>query len=160
MALLDVAHVSKHFPTPEGVVVAVDDFSFGVAAGEFVSIIGPSGCGKSTVFNIIGGLLGDYQGRVIVDGQQVTGTHPSIGMVFQDESTFPWRTVLDNVAFPLEIAGMAKAERLDKAAHFVGLVGLHGFERRLPSELSGGMPSPLTETDPFLLTGMDPASAQ
>ena len=138
-ALLEVDHVSKHFPTPDGVVVAVDDFSFGISAGEFVSIIGPSGCGKSTVFNVIGGLLGDYQGRVIVDGQTVTGTHSSIGMVFQEESTFPWRTVLDNVAFPLEIAGIAKAERLERAAHFVALVGLSGFERRLPSELSGGM---------------------
>ena len=138
-ALLEVEHVSKHFPTSEGFVTAVDDFSFSVAAGEFVSIIGPSGCGKSTVFNIIGGLLGDYDGRVVVDGTTISGTHPAIGMVFQEESTFPWRTVLDNVAFPLELAGMAKAERLDKAAHFVALVGLQGFERRLPSELSGGM---------------------
>ena len=137
--LLEVEHVSKHFPTPEGVITAVDDFSFSVAAGEFVSIIGPSGCGKSTVFNIIGGLLGGYEGKVSVDGQIVTGTHPSIGMVFQEESTFPWRTVLENVAFPLEIAGMAKPERLERAAHFVALVGLQGFERRLPAELSGGM---------------------
>ena len=110
-----------------------------VAAGEFVSIIGPSGCGKSTVFNIIGGLLGDYEGQVIVDGDVVTGTHPSIGMVFQEESTFPWRTVLENVAFPLEIAGVAKAERIERAAHFVEMVGLQGFGRRLPEELSGGM---------------------
>jgi len=137
--LLEARHLSKHFPTSEGVLVAVDDFSFNVAAGEFVSIIGPSGCGKSTVFNIIGGLLGDYQGEVVVDGSTVSGTHPSIGMVFQEESTFPWRTVLENVAFPLEIAGMAKSERLERAAHFVDLVGLQGFERRLPDELSGGM---------------------
>ena len=138
-ALLEVEHVSKHYPTPEGAITAVDDFSFGIAAGEFVSIIGPSGCGKSTVFNIIGGLLGGYEGRVMVDGTTVSGTHPAIGMVFQEESTFPWRTVLENVAFPLEIAGMARAERLDRAAHFVALVGLQGFERRLPAELSGGM---------------------
>ncbi len=137
--LLEVEHVSKHYPTPEGVVTAVDDFTFSVNAGEFVSIIGPSGCGKSTVFNIIGGLLGGYEGRVSVDGTVVSGTHPAIGMVFQEESTFPWRTVLENVAFPLEIAGMGKAERLEKAAHFVELVGLGGFERRLPAELSGGM---------------------
>ncbi|MBK8742162.1 MAG: ABC transporter ATP-binding protein [Betaproteobacteria bacterium] len=138
-ALLAVEHVSKHFPTPEGVVTAVEDFSFSVKAGEFVSIIGPSGCGKSTLFNIIGGLLGGYEGRVSVDGATVSGTHPSIGMVFQEESTFPWRTVLDNVAFPLEIAGMDKAGRQERAAHFVALVGLQGFERRLPAELSGGM---------------------
>jgi NitT/TauT family transport system ATP-binding protein len=138
-ALLEVVHVSKHYPTPEGVITAVDDFSFSVSAGEFVSIIGPSGCGKSTVFNIIGGLLGGYEGHVMVDGATVSGTHPSIGMVFQEESTFPWRTVLENVAFPLEIAGVPKPERLDRAAHFVALVGLQGFERRLPAELSGGM---------------------
>jgi NitT/TauT family transport system ATP-binding protein len=138
-SLLEVEHIVKRFVTADGGVTAVDDVSFGVAAGEFVSIIGPSGCGKSTLFNIIGGLVGDYQGRVTVEGATISGTHPAIGMVFQEESTFPWRSVLDNVAFPLEIAGMAKAERADKAAHFVKLVGLSGFERRYPSELSGGM---------------------
>ena len=137
--LLDVAHIAKRFHTADGVTTAVDGMSFCVATGEFVSIIGPSGCGKSTVFNIIGGLVGDYDGRVSVAGDIVTGTHPAIGMVFQEESTFPWRNVLDNVAFPLEIGGMAKPERLDQAAHFVSMVGLRGFERHFPSELSGGM---------------------
>ncbi|MEO7761007.1 MAG: ABC transporter ATP-binding protein [Casimicrobiaceae bacterium] len=137
--LLEAQHLAKQFPTDEGAIVAVDDFSFTVASGEFVSIIGPSGCGKSTVFNIVGGLLGDYGGQVTVAGDVVTGTHPAIGMVFQEVSTFPWRTVLENVAFPLEIAGVAKVERLERAAHFVKLVGLQGFERRLPEELSGGM---------------------
>jgi NitT/TauT family transport system ATP-binding protein len=113
--------------------------SFDVQPGEFVGVIGPSGCGKSTLFNIIGGLLGGYEGRVTVAGETVTGPHASIGMIFQEESTFPWRTVVDNVAFPLEIAGVAKKERLERAAHFVRLVGLDGFERRYPSELSGGM---------------------
>jgi len=74
-----------------------------------------------------------------VGDERVKGPHPSIGMIFQEESTFPWRTVIDNVAFPLEIAGVAKAERYDRARHFVSLVGLDGFERRYPSELSGGM---------------------
>ncbi len=138
-ALLEVERIVKRFATADGAVTAVDGVSFGVAAGEFVSIIGPSGCGKSTLFNVIGGLVGDYEGRVTVEGATISGTHPAIGMVFQEESTFPWRNVLDNVAFPLEIAGMGKAERADKAAHFVKLVGLSGFERRYPSELSGGM---------------------
>src|SRR6266704_2267534 len=135
--LLEVERVTKRFITSEGAITAVDDISFSIAPGEFVSIIGPSGCGKSTLFNIIGGLIGDYQGRVTVAGDIVAGTHPAIGMVFQEESTFPWRTVLDNVAFPLEVAGMAKAERHDRARHFVEMVGLGGFERRYPSELSG-----------------------
>jgi NitT/TauT family transport system ATP-binding protein len=137
--LLDVIGLTKRFMTADGVITAVDGMSFAVAQGEFVSIIGPSGCGKSTVFNIIGGLVGDYEGRVTVAGDTISGTHPAIGMVFQEESTFPWRTVQDNVAFPLEIAGVAKRERLARAEELIALVGLRGFERRFPAELSGGM---------------------
>jgi NitT/TauT family transport system ATP-binding protein len=137
--LLVVDDIVKRFETPEGGVVAVDHVSFDVKQGEFLAVIGPSGCGKSTLFNIIGGLLDGYQGRIMVGGDTVAGPHPSIGMVFQEESTFPWRTVIDNVAFPLEVAGMAKAERYERARHFVSLVGLEGFERRYPAELSGGM---------------------
>ena len=137
--LLAVERVSKRFVTREGVIVAVDDVSFSIAPGEFVSIIGPSGCGKSTLFNIVGGLVADYEGRVTVAGDTVRGTHPAIGMVFQEESTFPWRTVVENVALPLEIAGVAKQARLERAEHFVAMVGLSGFERRYPAELSGGM---------------------
>jgi NitT/TauT family transport system ATP-binding protein len=137
--LLVVDDVYKQFETQDGVVVAVDHMSFNVAPGEFLAVIGPSGCGKSTLFNIMGGLLDGYSGSVRVAGETIRGPHPSIGMIFQEESTFPWRTVIDNVAFPLEIAGMGKAERYEKARHFVNLVGLDGFERRYPSELSGGM---------------------
>ena len=137
--LLVVDDIYKQFETPEGPVIAVDHISLKVMPGEFLSVIGPSGCGKSTLFNIMGGLLDDYQGRVSVAGETVKGPHASIGMIFQEESTFPWRTVTDNVAFPLEIAGMPKAERHDRALHFIDLVGLNGFERRYPAELSGGM---------------------
>jgi NitT/TauT family transport system ATP-binding protein len=137
--ILVVESIVKRLETQDGVLTAVDDVSFNVNPGEFLSVIGPSGCGKSTLFNVIGGLLGGYDGRVSVAGETVRGPHASIGMIFQEESTFPWRTVIDNVAFPLEIAGMAKAERLDRARHFIDLVGLDGFERRYPSELSGGM---------------------
>ena len=137
--ILVVDNIVKRFETQDGVLVAVDDVSFTVAPGEFLAVIGPSGCGKSTLFNVIGGLLDGYEGRVSIAGETVRGPHPSIGMIFQEESTFPWRTVIDNVAFPLEIAGMSKAERYDRARHFVNLVGLDGFERRYPSELSGGM---------------------
>lgn len=137
--ILTVENIVKRFETQDGVLTAVDDVSFKVNPGEFLSVIGPSGCGKSTLFNIIGGLVDGYDGRVQVGGDTVHGPHASIGMIFQEESTFPWRSVVDNVAFPLEIAGMSKAERLEKARHFVNLVGLNGFERRYPSELSGGM---------------------
>src|SRR5262244_3532448 len=137
--ILVVDDIVKQFDTPEGPLIAVDRVSLGVHPGEFLAVIGPSGCGKSTLFNIIGGLLDGYDGRITVAGETVSGPHAAIGMIFQEESTFPWRTVIENVAFPLEIAGMPKAERLDKAQRFVKLVGLDGFERRYPAELSGGM---------------------
>jgi NitT/TauT family transport system ATP-binding protein len=137
--ILSVENIVKRFETPDGILTAVDDVSFTVAPGEFLAVIGPSGCGKSTLFNVMGGLIDGYDGRVSVGGETVRGPHASIGMIFQEESTFPWRTVIDNVAFPLEVAGMAKAERTEKARHFVDLVGLGGFERRYPAELSGGM---------------------
>jgi NitT/TauT family transport system ATP-binding protein len=137
--ILVVDDIVKRFETPDGVVMALDRVSLTVSPGEFVGVIGPSGCGKSTLFNIIGGLIDGYEGSVKVAGEEVRGPHPAIGMIFQEESTFPWRTVVDNVAFPLEIAGLAKAERTERARHFVSLVGLDGFERRYPAELSGGM---------------------
>jgi len=137
--ILSVDNLVKRFETREGVVTAVDGLSLTVKPGEFVGVIGPSGCGKSTLFNVIGGLLEADEGAVTVAGETVKGPHRSIGMLFQDESTFPWRTVIDNVAFPLEIAHVPKSERHDRARHFVKLVGLDGFEKRYPAELSGGM---------------------
>jgi NitT/TauT family transport system ATP-binding protein len=138
-AILVVNNIVMRFVTAEGAITALDGVSLDVTPGEFLAVIGPSGCGKSTLFNIIGGLLSGYEGRVAVAGETISGPHGSIGMVFQEESTFPWRNVVDNVAFPLEIAGMPKRERIERARHFVSMVGLDGFERRYPSELSGGM---------------------
>ncbi len=136
---LEIDNVTMRFGHPSAALTAVDGMSFGVREGEFVSIIGPSGCGKSTLFNIVGGLTGGHEGTVRVGKDVVRGPHPAIGMVFQEESTFPWRTVLDNVAFPLEIKGTPKAERYERARYFIELVGLKGFEARLPAQLSGGM---------------------
>jgi NitT/TauT family transport system ATP-binding protein len=138
-AILVVDDIVKRFETPDGILTAVDHVSLSVAPEEFLGVIGPSGCGKSTLFNVIGGLLDGYEGQVSVAGDRVSGPHPAIGMIFQEESTFPWRTVIDNVAFPLEIAGVPKAQRIERARHFVSLVGLDGFEKRYPNELSGGM---------------------
>ncbi len=137
--ILTAEDVSVRFETPEGPVTAVDNVSFSVRQGEFLSIIGPSGCGKSTLFNVIGGLLSQHDGTVRVGGETISGPHQSIGMVFQEESTFPWRNVTDNVAFPLELTGMPRAKRVERARHFIGMVGLDGFEQRYPGELSGGM---------------------
>jgi NitT/TauT family transport system ATP-binding protein len=132
---LAVDGVTRRF----GPVTALDGISFAVEPGEFVSIIGPSGCGKSTLFSILGGLDAGHEGAVRVQGSPVRGPHPAIGMVFQEQSTLPWRNVLDNVAFPLEMRGMARAERRERARRFIELVGLRGFEERFPDELSGGM---------------------
>jgi NitT/TauT family transport system ATP-binding protein len=137
--VLLVEDLVKRFDTPQGPITAVDRVSFSVAQGELISLIGPSGCGKSTVFNIVGGLVPMSEGRIVVNGEAITGPHAAIGMVFQEESTFPWRTVLDNVAFPLEIEGVRRNERIERAMHFVKIVGLDGFEKRYPAELSGGM---------------------
>jgi NitT/TauT family transport system ATP-binding protein len=138
-AILVADDVTVRYETAEGPVVAVDGVSFAVRPGEFLSVIGPSGCGKSSLFNAIGGLLTQHQGAVSVAGEIISGPHKSIGMVFQEESTFPWRSVTDNVAFPLELVGMTRAKRVERAKHFISLVGLEGFENRYPGELSGGM---------------------
>jgi NitT/TauT family transport system ATP-binding protein len=137
--ILTAEDVSVRFQTPEGPVTAVDNVSFSVRQSEFLSIIGPSGCGKSTLFNVIGGLLSQHDGTVCVAGETISGPHKSIGMVFQEESTFPWRNVTDNVAFPLELTGMPRGKRIERARHFIGMVGLDGFDQRYPGELSGGM---------------------
>ena len=137
--LLAVEDVSVRFETAQAVVTAVDGVSFNVRDGEFMSVIGPSGCGKSSLFNVIGGLIGASAGTVSVRGETINGPHASVGMVFQEESTFPWLTVIDNVAFPLEMAGMGRAARLARARDILALVGLNGFETAYPSQLSGGM---------------------
>jgi NitT/TauT family transport system ATP-binding protein len=139
-SVLSIEGVSKTFRGGDlGEVEALAHFDLELSEGEFVAIIGPSGCGKSTLFNIVGGLMKSDSGRVLVDGHPVNGSHHDIGMVFQEESTFPWRTVIDNIAFPLEVAGMDAAQRYEKARGMIELVGLSGFERRYPGELSGGM---------------------
>ncbi|HUC60992.1 MAG TPA: ABC transporter ATP-binding protein [Alphaproteobacteria bacterium] len=138
-AALEVDGLSKRYAVADGELVALEDISFTVKPGEFLSVIGPSGCGKTTLFNIVGGLVGGYQGSVKVRGEEITGSHRAIGMVFQEESAFPWRNARENVEFPLEIAGRPKDERRARADRLLKLVGLEGFERRYPAELSGGM---------------------
>jgi NitT/TauT family transport system ATP-binding protein len=142
MPILTLRNLSKVFGATDngsGQVIAVNDVSLEVGSGEFLSIIGPSGCGKSTLLRIIGGLLDPSSGELTVGGEPVSGPHPWIGMVFQEESTFPWRTTLGNVEFGLEMRGFPLNERRAKAREMIRLVGLSGFEERYPSELSGGM---------------------
>ena len=138
--ILEISNVSKTYDVDgANPVHALDGVDLHVEEGEFVSVIGPSGCGKSTLFNIIGGLIDEYEGDVQIDGRPVDGAHKDVGVVFQEESTFPWRTTLDNVAFPLEIEGASKADREARARQFIRLVGLDGFENHYPAQLSGGM---------------------
>jgi NitT/TauT family transport system ATP-binding protein len=142
MPILTLCNVSKTFGSLDNgsaQVVAVNDVSLDVSPGEFFSIIGPSGCGKSTLLRIVGGLLDASSGELTVGSEPVRGPHPWIGMVFQEESTFPWRTTLGNVEFGLEMRGAPVNERRAKAHEMIRLVGLSGFEERYPSELSGGM---------------------
>ena len=145
-AILVVEDIVMRFITAEGGVAALDNVSFSVKPGEFLAVIGPSGCGKSTLFNIIGGLLSGYDGRVAVGGERISGPHAAIGMVFQEESTFPWRNVVDNVAFPLEIAGVPKSARIERARRFVShgrtrwlreALPVRAFRRHAPARLNG-----------------------
>jgi NitT/TauT family transport system ATP-binding protein len=131
--MLRVERLSKTY----GDVEAVRDVSLTVEEGEFVSIVGPSGCGKSTLMEIVGGLIEPTSGEIAIAGNRVHGTDPNVGIVFQQESAFPWRTVQENVEFGLEMTGGADRER--RARDMIELVGLKGFETHYPAELSGGM---------------------
>ncbi len=115
------------------------DVRFEVAAGEFVSILGPSGCGKTTLLRILQGLEPATSGAVSVSGSRVNGPSPFAAMVFQHFNLFPWLTVAGNVSFGLEVAGVPRADGLERANRFVRLVGLEKFARHYPHELSGGM---------------------
>ena len=107
--------------------------------GEFVSIVGPSGCGKTTFLSVVDGLIAATAGRILVDGKEVTKPGPDRAVVFQDASLLPWRTVLRNVLYGLECLGVKTREAKERAAHFIEMVGLSGFEHHYPYELSGGM---------------------
>jgi NitT/TauT family transport system ATP-binding protein len=118
---------------------ALRDVSLQVDAGEFISIVGASGCGKTTLLRIVDGLKTPTRGQVSVDGQPVVKPGPDRGFVFQQDALFPWRTVLDNVVFGLEVQGRGKQESRARADVLLRLVGLAGFESHFPHELSGGM---------------------
>jgi NitT/TauT family transport system ATP-binding protein len=118
---------------------AVQDVSLSIAPGEFVCVLGPSGCGKSTLLGALAGHWQPSRGRIRVDGQAVAGPHPDRGLVFQQHTLFPWKKVLDNVAFGLKMKGVGRRERRERARELLELVGLKGFEDRYPIQLSGGM---------------------
>ena len=118
---------------------ALNGITLDVYPGEFVSIVGPSGCGKSTFLNCVDGLLRSTRGRIILDGKEVTGPGRDRAVVFQSPSLLPWRTVLGNIVYGLELQKIARREALDRVRQVISLVGLTGFEHYYPYELSGGM---------------------
>lgn len=141
MSTLEITNLHKQFVdayTGE-TVTAVGDVSFGIEQGEFVSILGPSGCGKTTVLNIVAGFETQTSGTVLMGGEPVRGPGPDRGVVFQSFALFPWKTVLGNVVFGLRMRGVPRSEREPVARQYLQLVGLDGFERKFPHELSGGM---------------------
>jgi NitT/TauT family transport system ATP-binding protein len=119
--------------------VVFENLDFAVGDLEFVSVVGPSGCGKSTLLRIIDGLERADAGTVYIDGAAVSGPGSGRAMVFQSFDLFPWRTTIDNIAFGLEMMPMPAAERLRISRHYLDLVGLRGFEKAYPHQLSGGM---------------------
>ena len=123
----------------DGRYTAVRDTTLAVAPGEFVSVVGPTGCGKSTLLNVAAGLLQPSSGNVRVLGKSLVGINRQSGYMFQAESLMPWRNALDNVLAGLEFGGVDRADAEARARQWLDRVGLHGFERRYPHELSGGM---------------------
>jgi NitT/TauT family transport system ATP-binding protein len=141
-AIIKVEGVSQAFGA-EGDprrVVALEAATLDIARGELLCLIGPSGCGKSTLLNAIGGLATPTTGRVTIEGQTVKGPSPQkVAYVFQENTLFPWRTVLDNVKLGMAFQGVAKSERDDRARQSLEAVGLTDFSYHYPSQLSGGM---------------------
>jgi len=140
MTKILVRSISKDFVAKDGSKVgALSGVSLSVNDGEFVSIVGPSGCGKSTLLYIVGGFIPPTSGEVLVNGVRVERPGRDRGIVFQEYALFPWRTVLDNIMYGLEEMGLSRAEGMARATRLVHLMGLAGFERKYPRELSGGM---------------------
>jgi NitT/TauT family transport system ATP-binding protein len=137
---LEVRDITMTFRTRRGErVIAVDNLSLEVADREFMSIVGPSGCGKSTLLRVIAGLVQPTSGEVLLDGQLITAPGADRGMVFQSYTLFPWLTVQGNVDFGPRLKRLPPKERARLAQEYIDLVGLTGFERSYPKELSGGM---------------------
>ncbi len=139
-AQIELRDVRKSYVTASGPVLAVDRVSLAVQPQEFFTLLGPSGCGKSTLLATVGGLVRPDAGQILIDGEPSDGPNPQkVAMVFQDPGLFPWRTALDNVGFGLELQGVPAPRRREIALGLLEPVGLRGFERKYPRELSGGM---------------------
>jgi NitT/TauT family transport system ATP-binding protein len=134
-----ISKVNKVFKTAERDVVALKDISLEIPQGQFVCLLGPSGCGKSTLLNAVAGFAPPSAGTITADGKLVSAPGPERGMVFQEYALFPWMTVADNIAFGLEIKGMAKAGINAIVDKLLAMLSLQDFRNRFPKDLSGGM---------------------
>lgn len=142
MSLLELSDVTRKYNEEDSdarTVVALKDIDLAIERGEFISIIGPSGCGKSTMLEVISGIQQPTGGRLRIDGKAYSGVHDDIGFVFQEESTFPWKTTMENTTFGLKMNGIPKEECRQKSQKIIDMVGLSGFEDSYPGQLSGGM---------------------
>jgi len=137
--LIAVDRLSKIYQTRSGLITALENIDFAIDEGQFVAIVGPSGCGKSTLLKILTGLTPASQGEARLRDTPIVGPRRDIGVVFQSPVLFPWRTVLGNVMLPVDVQRLGREQLQQSAMNLLGLVGLHGFERRYPWELSGGM---------------------
>ncbi|HEX5500460.1 MAG TPA: ABC transporter ATP-binding protein [Thermomicrobiales bacterium] len=137
--LMAVDHATKYYKTQTGAVHALEDLTIQIGEGEFVCILGPSGCGKSTLLWAMSGLHDLTSGQVVLDGTPVTGPRPEIGMIFQDANLLPWRNLWQNIMFPFEIKKLDPKPFEPRIHQLLAEVGLAGFEKKMPRELSGGM---------------------
>src|SRR5256885_5789364 len=136
---ITLSGVSKTYRSRDGDVPSLRPLDFHIKAGEFFVVVGPSGCGKSTLLKMISGLLAPSTGEIVFEGEQVTKPHGNVGIVFQNALLLPWRNILDNVMLPIDMKRLPRGDYLPRAMELLKLVGLEGFERKLPWELSGGM---------------------
>lgn len=136
---MEINGISKTFFSDKGYFTAIKDVSFDVNDGEFLVILGPGRCGKTVLLNIIAGLEQQTEGRVVYNGREWKGVNPEISMVFQKLALMPFKTVMENVELGLKFRGMPKGQRREIAQHYIELVGLKGFEKSYPTQLSGGM---------------------
>ena len=138
--MIELASITKTYRSRQGDPIhAIEDVSLAIKEKEFVSLVGPSGCGKSTLLKLVAGLVTPTRGVVRIRGEEVHEPFPDVGIVFQSAVLLPWRTVLDNVLFSIEMLGLRADSYRDRALSLIELAGLAGFERKFPWELSGGM---------------------